>query len=516
MDTCLQELTLEELKSYAPVIGVTDAAGQKVGQVEKDLLLYLLSMSASWMLAEIMDRFQEAVIAIDRHGRIFYLNSSYSKILGVSLGRLIGRDIRQVEPGAEIINVLEKKIPVFQEKQYIKTLDKYVSARIYPLERGSEFLGVVSIFQDTTVEVKLGEAVAKANEIALNYQRQAEAQEQMSRLEIIGKSPAFMKTVSQALIVAKTEASVLIKGENGAGKEMIAKIIHENSGRKTKPMILVNCAAIPENLIESELFGYEEGSFTGAKAGGKMGKFELANGGTLFLDEIGDMPMAMQAKLLRVLQAGEIEKIGRQRNIPVNVRLIAATNQPLEQMIQEKTFRQDLYFRLNIVEIDVPSLKERREDIGLLANHFLQVYNRRYEKKLTFSHEVLTFLHTYSWPGNVRELKNCMEYAVIMCSGELFGISHLPPHMKQLVGSEEAAGAEVMELAGASVQPVGQSYQGGPLREALGALEKKILIEAIAQNRGSKVRAMKELEVSKRTFYRKLKEYGINGSEKDT
>ena len=200
--------------------------------------------------------------------------------------------------------------------------------------------------------VKLGQEIEKANEIAMSYKRQAEAEQELSKLEIIGKSPSFLRSVSQALIVAKTEAPVLIKGENGAGKEVIAKAIHSNSERKDRPMIMVNCAAIPENLIESELFGYEEGSFTGAKSGGRMGKFELASGGTLFLDEIGDMPIAMQSKLLRVLQNGEIEKIGRQKNIPVDIRLIAATNQPLEKMIKEKKFRQDLYFRLNIVEIE--------------------------------------------------------------------------------------------------------------------------------------------------------------------
>ncbi|QAT42345.1 sigma-54 interaction domain-containing protein [Aminipila luticellarii] len=498
LNSDIQTLRAVDLDIYGARADVTDQEGRKVGEVDIDILKYLVDISTSQVLDSILDKFQEGVIAIDARGRIFYLNHAYSKILDIPIRKIIGKNIRQAEPGAEIINVLETGIPITKQKQYIKTLDKYVSPKIYPMKENGQIIGAVSIFKDTTKEVKLKEEVVKANEIAMNFKRQIEAQQELSKLEIVGKSTEYLKTVSQALIVAKTEASVLIKGENGSGKEVIAKMIHMNSGRKDHPMITVNCAAIPENLIESEFFGYEGGAFTGAKAKGQMGKFELANGGTLFLDEIGDMPFSMQAKLLRVLQTGEIEKIGRQKNVPVNVRLIAATNQPLEDMVAEKKFRQDLYFRLNIVEINVPSLRQRREDIGLFANYYLQKYNQQYQKSVALSPEVLSFFYSYSWPGNVRELQNCVEYAVIMCTEDSFGLEYLPPHMLQPAPSKEGEGA----------------YRGESLKKAVSTFEKAVILDAMGKFKGNRNEVMQALGLSRRTFYRKLKEYEINCDKK--
>ncbi len=227
-----------------------------------------------------------------------------------------------------------------------------------------------------------------------------------------------------------------------------------------------------------------------------MGKFELASGGTLFLDEIGDMPIAMQSKLLRVLQNGEIEKIGRQKNIPVDIRLIAATNQPLEEMIKEKKFRQDLYFRLNIVEIEIPPLRERKEDIVILANYFLQKLNKKYSKSVFFSQDVLAFFHVYNWVGNVRELQNCIEYAVIMCTDGEFKLNHLPPHMKETIepGYDKELKFE---------------FSNETLKEAVEAFEKNVIQNAISVSKGNKSKAMKLLGLSRRTFYRKLKDYHI-------
>lgn len=498
---CVHSLSVGNIILNSSIIEVMNDEENKTGEVDKDLLLYLLNVTSTWMLSNIVDNFQEGVIAIDVEGKIFYVNNAYSRILGVPIRNIIGRQIQQIEPEAEILNVLYTKIPIVKEKLYVKTLDKYVSVRIFPIEQDGELKAVASIFNDTTAVVKLGQAVENANEIAMSYRRQVEAQHELSKLEIVGKSPSFLRTVSQALIVAKTEASVLIKGENGVGKEVIAKVIYSNSERKDRPMIMVNCAAIPESLIESELFGYEGGSFTGAKSCGKMGKFELANGGTLFLDEIGDMPLSMQSKLLRVLQNREIEKIGRQNNIPVDIRLISATNQPLEIMIKEKKFRQDLYFRLNIVEIEVPSLRDRVEDIGLLANYFLQKYNKKYGKSIFFSQEVLTFLYSYSWPGNVRELQNCMEYAGIMCFNDGFKLAHLPPHMKASIGITVEKENKL-------------EYKNGTLKEAVEAFEKKIISSAISASKDNRSKAMQLLGLSRRTFYRKLKEYKIDSGEK--
>jgi PAS domain S-box-containing protein len=495
-ESFVHSIRIENLSSNDSVINVLNKHGEKIGEVDKALLMYLISTADTYVIDNILDKFEEAVIAIDCQGKIFYANNAYSKILGVPIRKIIGKQMQKVEPEAEIMNVLKTRIPVSRNKQYIKSLKKYVSVRIYPIEHNKELKAVISIFTDSTEIVKLNEEIKRVNEVVKDFKEQADAQKELTKLKIVGKSPAFVKAISQALVVAKTEASVLIRGENGVGKELFAKIIQSNSKRKDSPMITVNCAAIPENLIESELFGYEEGSFTGAKHGGKMGKFQLANGGTLFLDEIGDMPVTMQSKLLRVLQEGEIEKIGRQKNIPVDVRLVTATNQPLEKMIEEKKFRQDLYYRLNIVEINVPPLRERGEDIGLLANYFLQKYNKKYERDISFSQEVLSILHSYSWPGNVRELQNCIEYSVIMCLEKCLNGTHLPPHMvKTHVKSNEVEN--------------NFEYNYGTLKEAVEVFEKKIIVEAISTSQNNKSKAMRLLGLSRRTFYRKLQEYDI-------
>lgn len=497
----VESLRVENIIQNNTFIDVMNDEKSKVGEVKKELLLYLINSTNTWMISNIIDKFQDGIISIDTHGKIFYVNDAYSRILGVPIRKIIGKQMQQVEPEAEILNVLKTKKTIIKNKQYIKTLDKYVSVQINPIKQDEKLKAVVSIFRDATEIVKLGEEVEKANEVARCFKNQVEAQSELSRLHIIGKSSSFLRTVSQALIVAKTEASVLIKGENGVGKEVIAKLIHSHSERKDHPMIMINCAAVPESLIESEFFGYEGGSFTGAKSGGKMGKFELANGGTLFLDEIGDMPITMQSKLLRVLQEGEIEKIGRQKNIPVDVRLIAATNQPIEKMVKEKKFREDLYFRLNIVEIEIPPLRERYDDIGLLANYFLQKYNEKYKKSVLFSQEVFSFLHSYHWPGNVRELRNCMEYAVIMCSDVMFELTHLPPHMKKSIQK--------------SIEKENKfEYSYGTLKEAVENFEKKVILQAIYISENNKSKAMKLLGLSRRTFYRKLKENNINSDEK--
>lgn len=497
------DLTKDAIKEDGFFVEIVNDNGYKVGEIEKDLLLYLIDYSGTWILNSIMEKFNEAVIAIDSKGKIFYMNSAYSRILGVPMRKIIGRQIQQVEPGSELQNVLDTEISVVKERQYIKTLDKYVSVNIFPVIQDRKLKAAASIFSDSTAVVKLGQEVEKANEIAMSYRRQVEAHNGLLKFEVIGKNPEFLKVVSQAQVVANTDVPVLIRGESGVGKEVIAKVIHANSERKDKPMIMVNCAAIPESLIESELFGYEEGTFTGAKSGGKMGKFELANEGTLFLDEIGDMPLAMQSKLLRVLQDGQIEKIGRQKNIPVDIRIIAATNQPLEDMIKEKTFRQDLYFRLNIVETEIPPLRNRIDDIGLLAHHFLKKYNKKYKRSIFFSHEVLSFFHSYKWPGNVRELQNCIEYAVIMCKEGIFELTHLPPHMKE--------SADVTDVTGKKENKI--QYKKKKLKDAVKDFEKEMILEAISASEDNRSKAMKLLGVSRRTFYRKLKDYNIDSGE---
>ncbi len=252
---------------------------------------------------------------------------------------------------------------------------------------------------------------------------------------IIGKSKAIKEITGIINKIAPTPATVLITGESGVGKEVIAKAIHYNSPRRDKPFVKINCAAIPEDLLESELFGYEKGAFTGANKT-KKGKFEIANGGTIFLDEIGDMPLILQSKLLRVLQEKEIERLGGNSPIKIDVRIIAATNKNLEKMVLEGTFREDLYYRLNVISIYVPPLRERKEDIPLLVFYFLDKFNREYNKNLEISDELLEILKNYQWPGNIRQLQNTVERMVILAKGKVLTEDDLPVDIKKSLGKK--------------------------------------------------------------------------------
>ena len=361
--------------------------------------------------------------------------------------------------------------------------------RMFPIWRGGEVAGAFSVFRDVTELNRLGREVERVTQVAEELTSQLDVE--LSRFQMIGQDPQFRNLLSRAVTAAKTDATVLIRGENGVGKEGFAKLIHQASPRRNKPFITVNCSAIPESLIESELFGYEEGSFTGAKKGGKLGKFELAQGGTLFLDEVGDMPLLMQSKLLRVLQEGEVEKIGREENVAVDVRIVAATNQPLEELVEQKRFRADLYYRLNVVSLPIPPLRERRGDILPLAYHFLDRYNAQYQKSATLSPGAAQALLNYGWPGNVRQLQNCIESAVILC-----GRKEIDAAMLSMGPASRPAEA---------AQPPGPR-QYGTLREETARFERQVLQAVLDQCGGNRERAAKLLGISRRTFYRKWEE----------
>jgi len=302
---------------------------------------------------------------------------------------------------------------------------------------------------------------------------------------MVGRSDALRSVLEVIDQVAPSEATVLINGESGTGKELLARGIHELSDRKDGPLIRVNCAAIPETLFESELFGYEKGAFTGA-AGRKPGRFELADGGTLFLDEVAEMSMASQVKLLRVLQEGEFERVGGTKTVSVDVRLLAATNRDLERMVAQRTFREDLYYRLNVIPIRVPPLRERTDDIPLLAAHFVTAYaikNRKEVKGIT--DEALESLSVQRWPGNVRELENTIERAVVLCKTDRIGLEDLPQHMQP----EGRGGSRKMVFA-----------IGTPLRE----MEETAIRETLKYTEGDKKLAARLLGIAARTIYRRL------------
>lgn len=315
---------------------------------------------------------------------------------------------------------------------------------------------------------------------------------QNSHSNIIGECPKMQELFALAERVTGSDSTVLITGESGTGKEEMAKYLHSRSLRNDGPMISVNCGAIPENLIESELFGYEGGSFTGAKKNGAVGKFELADTGTLFLDEVGELSPAAQTKLLRFLQERTIERVGGKKPIPIDVRIIAATNQDLEQMVHDHTFRQDLYYRLNVIPMKMPPLREREGDIFLLAEYYLDFYNKKLHKNLHgFDLQARTILRAYSWPGNVRELKNIVEYLVNIAVGEEIRAEDLPTYLRQ---SQDGFGQGKQTLA-----EMVQNYERSILETHL----------KYAATRKEKLLLAKKLGISQATLYRKIAQYHL-------
>ncbi|HDB9907095.1 TPA: sigma 54-interacting transcriptional regulator, partial [Escherichia coli] len=299
--------------------------------------------------------------------------------------------------------------------------------------------------------------------------------------------------------IALSQASVLISGESGTGKELIARAIHYNSRRAKGPFIKVNCAALPESLLESELFGHEKGAFTGAQTL-RQGLFERANEGTLLLDEIGEMPLVLQAKLLRILQEREFERIGGHQTIKVDIRVIAATNRDLQAMVKEGTFREDLFYRLNVIHLILPPLRDRREDISLLANHFLQKFSSENQRDIIdIDPMAMSLLTAWSWPGNIRELSNVIERAVVMNSGPIIFSEDLPPQIRQ----------PVCNAGEAKTAPVGERN----LKEEIKRVEKRIIMEVLEQQEGNRTRTALMLGISRRALMYKLQEYGIDPAD---
>jgi Nif-specific regulatory protein len=324
-----------------------------------------------------------------------------------------------------------------------------------------------------------------------NERLRTELKERFRPANIIGNSHEMQGVYDQIAQVGKSATSVLIEGETGTGKELVAAAIHYNSDRANKPFIKAHCAALPENLIESELFGHVKGSFTGA-TGDRMGRFEMAHGGTLFLDEIGEIPTSIQIKLLRVLQEREFERVGGGTTIKVNVRVVAATNRDLRQMVADGKFREDLYYRLNVFPIFVPPLRKRKGDILLLADHFLEKYSKESGKKVTrLSSSVIDMLYSYHWPGNVRELENVMERAVLLAESDAIHPHHMPPTLQT---------AEI----------TGVNRPRTSLKEMSEAYEKDLIVDALKSARGNMASAARALKTTQRIFGYKVHRLGID------
>ena len=501
-------LELDMIQGKPPVIEVTDEYNRKIGEVPRTLIEEILKVRPTECIGEMLGCIEAGIAAVDPDCVIFYANEMFVEQMEIPLQQLIGRG-------------MDEFIPATATKTCLKTGQKLVlkegakggrDAIIYPLkDNDGEVMGamVVSFNMDQKNDATRY-AHAIYEEVKDRYLFSEDEEANINGTRILGQSEAFLEMLRKAAVVAETDVEVMLRGESGSGKEIVARYIHNMSGRADKPFVAVNCAAIPENLLESELFGYEKGAFTGAKSEGKAGKFELAEGGTLFLDEIGDMPLTMQTKLLRAIQEKEIEKVGSEKKITVDVRLISATNRPLEEMIAEKEFRDDLYYRLNTVELIIPALRERREDIPLFLNYFLKLFNEKYNKNVSLDQGAISVLYEYDWPGNLREFKHCVENAVILNEGEVLNRAAISEIIGiPAEGSEGGASGEKTADLGSHVMP-------RQLKEAVAIVEKKTIMATLEACGGDREKAIEMLGLSRRTFYRKVSEHGISLKKKNS
>lgn len=446
------------------------------------------------MLEAIIHSSEEAISVVDENGNGILINPAYTRLTGLTEEDVIGKpataDIAEGE--SMHMQVLKTRRPVRGARMKVGPKNRDVIVNVAPIIVDGVLKGSVGVIHDVSEIQRLTAELNRARQII----RTLEAK--YSFADIIGESEEMKVAIEQAKLAAKTPATILLRGESGTGKELFAHAIHNASDRKYNKFIRVNCAAIPETLLESELFGYEEGAFSGARRGGKRGLFEEANNGSIFLDEIGELSASTQAKLLRVLQEREIVRVGGTNPIPINVRVIAATNVNLEKAIAEGAFREDLYYRLNRMPIYIPPLRARKEDIPALCRHLIQKLNQDYGRNVEgVTDEAMVKLLAYDWPGNVRELENVLGRAMIFMKFHevMIDISHLPP-----LSAPSAA---------PSVRPETEG-EFRPLDEMLGRYEAQLLEEALRRHRGNKTAAARALGISVRNLYYKLEKYNID------
>ncbi len=448
------------------------------------------------LLEAIIQSSEEAISVVDEDGRGILINRAYTRITGLEKEQVIGKPANaDISEGESMhMQVLKTRRAVRGVRMKVGPHEKDVIVNVAPIIVDGKLKGSVGVIHDVSEISQLTSELNRARHII----RSLEAKYTFD--DIIGSSEEMEFAIEQAKLGAKTPATVLLRGESGTGKELFAHAIHNESKRKFNKFVRVNCAAISESLLESELFGYEEGAFSGAKRGGKRGIFEEANNGSIFLDEIGEMSLNTQAKLLRVLQEREIVRVGGTKPIPIDVRIIAATNVNLEKGIGNGTFREDLYYRLNKIPIYIPSLRMRKQDIKPLAEHLLHKINQDYGRTVEgLTEGAINYLYEYDWPGNVRELENVLGRAVIFMNYQerLIDIKHVQP----LHSLSEKAPAKQL-LAETEIKDV-------PLTELVEKYEAEVIAEVLRLNGGNKTAAAKSLGISLRSLYYKLEKYNL-------
>ncbi|MFP3980630.1 MAG: sigma-54 interaction domain-containing protein [Desulfobacterales bacterium] len=438
--------------------------------------------------ATIIDSISDGVFTIDGQWRISEFNRAAEEITGIARDEAIGRPCSDVfrasmcETDCPMKRTIETGRPVVNRSGFIidaegRQIPISVSTALLRDERG-KIIGGAETFRDLSVVEALRKELKGKYKIG----------------DLVSRSPAMQQVFELLPQVAASSSTVLLCGETGTGKELLARAIHNLSPRSEKPFIAVNCGALPDTLLESELFGYKAGAFTGANRD-KPGRFSQADGGTVFLDEIGDISTALQVRLLRVLQEKQVEPLGGTSPRAVDVRVVAATNRDIEKMVEDGTFRQDLYYRINVVKIDIPPLRERKEDIPLLVDHFVQRFNRIQGKAVQgLSAQAMALLMAHDYPGNVRELENRVEHAFVLCEGGWIEPGHLPEGVNRL-------------------EPVGADHRN--FHEAVNAFEAQLIREAMRENNYNRLQTARSLGIHKTTLFRKMKSLGITFPETD-
>jgi len=441
------------------------------------------------ILKTILELAYDGILVVDTKGYITMISEAYKKFLNIESINVIGKHVTEVIENTRMHIVAQTGVPEVNDFQEIR--GDYMVATRMPYYVDGKIAGAIGkvIFRNVSELQNINKKFVRVEKEIKNLKSEISNlhRAKYSLDQIISNNEEIIKLKSYVNKLAHSKSSVLIQGESGTGKELFAHAIHLSSHRRDMPFVKVNCAAIPENLLESELFGYEKGAFTGADKNGRIGKFELADQGTIFLDEIGDMPLHMQAKILRVLQEGEVERVGSNSPKQIDVRIIAATNRNLKNMVDEKAFREDLYYRLNVINLNVPPLRSRKEDILILSKHFIDLLNRENHGNVRgLSEKAQRQLSSYDWKGNIRELKNVMERAYNIIEGEEFvQLWHLPTHFNN--GSVVATGE--------------------PLKALVDNAEKKIILERLISFSGNKTKTAADLGISRMALHKKIEKF---------
>lgn len=452
-------------------------------------------------LQQMLNTIPDGIFITDENGVALWMNDTSTKQLGVPREKLIGKHVDELEKDGLFTpsvtkDVMRERKPISKVQESLNRQYLASGKLVHVPEDNSEFI-LVQV-KDITATVKASLELENAEYLLKKYWDELQKIKNERRKDIqssiiIGTSKEHEKMMALIDQIAPYDATILLQGETGVGKSLIAKEIHEKSERHAKPFMQINCGAIPENLLESELFGYKKGAFTGASQSGKIGLVSQADGGTLFLDEIAELPVTLQPKILQLVQDKTFIPVGATQTQQVDVRIIAATNEDLHQLIEEKRFREDLYYRLNVVSIHIPALRNRQDDILALLYHYLNVYALKYGKNVTFTEELLDFLQRYNWPGNIRELENMVERFVVTATSNHIDMSALPEKIWQSLSNEES---------------LTHTLSGEDLPTYLERIEKMFIQKAKETHRSTRS-AAEFLGLTQSSYMRRLKKYGL-------